>query len=332
MFIRTTERKTFKDCRQKWYWAHVDNLKGVGTAPALTFGNLVHAALEIRYPPGKKRGPKPALTFEKLYGSPEYAGLFTQLDSDADEKVSALELGIAMLKGYDDLYGEEDHIEIIKPEFTFDIEIQPGIRYVGTIDAIARDLERKTVFMFEHKTAKSVPAYTAINSVYGEQGLSYYWAASQFLREQNLLKPGQQIDKIIYNYLRKSMPDTRPMNSQGLRINKPTKKMVLELGIELAMEQSVSLRQPAPLFVRHEMEMSPENLVNIDTRIRQEIKEIRLVRAGKLPVYKNPDDHCRWCQFKEICELKEMGQDWEYFRDNMFITHDPYEDHRDKKE
>jgi len=66
----------------------------------------------------------------------------------------------------------------------------------------------------------------------------------------------------------------------------------------------------------------------LGTRIRQEAKEMRLVRQGKLPIYKNPTKDCDWdCPFKEACELHEMGGDWESVLELEFDTWNPYSDH-----
>lgn len=60
-----------------------------------------------------------------------------------------------------------------------------------------------------------------------------------------------------------------------------------------------------------------------------EAREMRLCRSGKLGVYKNPDRHCGYCEYRDMCEIHESGGDWEAIRDQLFTTWNPYEDHQD---
>src|ERR687883_286790 len=98
MIVRTSERRDFKTCRQKWYWAYVDCLTPMQVRPALGFGDLVHQALAIYYPPGIKRGPHPAGTFEKLYKQfvSEHGVLYMKVVDDEPAE-DAYDLGMEML-------------------------------------------------------------------------------------------------------------------------------------------------------------------------------------------------------------------------------------------
>jgi hypothetical protein len=48
-------------------------------------------------------------------------------------------------------------------------------------------------------------------------------------------------------------------------------------------------------------------------------------------VYKNPGPqfkpNCSFCQFRDMCELHETGNDWESFKHHAFGTWTPYEAH-----
>jgi hypothetical protein len=55
--------------------------------------------------------------------------------------------------------------------------------------------------------------------------------------------------------------------------------------------------------------------------------EMSLVRQRKLGVYKSPGMHCNWCQFRDVCELHEMGEDWEDVLNIEFKKWQPYSDH-----
>jgi hypothetical protein len=98
-------------------------------------------------------------------------------------------------------------------------------------------------------------------------------------------------------------------------------------GFDSRMLGERSSVQRAPLFHRQALDFGDGEMAQTEWRIRAEAWEREQVRAGKLPVYKNPADHCNWCQFKEACELHEMGGDWRSVLQLEFAQWDPYEDH-----
>jgi len=51
-------------------------------------------------------------------------------------------------------------------------------------------------------------------------------------------------------------------------------------------------------------------------------------RRGKLAIYKNPNQmNCNGCGFRDICELHEVGADWESVRDATMQPWGPYDSH-----
>jgi hypothetical protein len=358
VFLRGSERKSYRNCRQAWQWSYVDRLATPRPRGALTFGHGMHYAMELRYPPGRKRGPHPALTFEQWFRENEHK--FSQWD-DEGNKHDALELGIAMCNGYVDEYGDDDHIDIIAPEMPLSLDIHDKqgrylCTWVGRTDAAFEDLskrrgKRRRVGFFEHKTGKSIETELRVNSGYGDQGLSYAWAGSKMFQELGIFQHGENVDHILYNWLRKAMPDERPYDDAGYALNKPKKEALLEYchehGVMIPLKPKVedltaaidatgfdsrmlgerSSVQRAPLFHRQALDFGDGEMAQTEWRIRAEAWEREQVRAGKLPVYKNPADHCNWCQFKEACELHEMGGDWRSVLQLEFAQWDPYEDH-----
>jgi hypothetical protein len=285
---------------------------------------MAHDALAGWYIPGRERGVHPAETFLALYE--ENNEEFSQWDEEGN-KVDALELGIAMMNGYVDKWGDDPMIEIVHSEMPFQIDVldQHGnylATLVGRFDAIGLNLRTGRYFIFEHKTGKSIEV-VRVNSRYGEQGLSYFWAARWWLA--NVLEAGFDLSAIGYNWLRKAIPDPRPQDEDGLYLNKPTKKEKRLWGEDYP--GSVSKRQPPPLYVRQQLLLSGRQLDNFNKRLRRELMEMALVRQRKLGIFKNPGQHCNWCQFRDVCELHEMGADWEDVLDLEFKKWDPYSDH-----
>lgn len=352
--LRNSERSTYRRCRQKWKWSYLDQREPKGRRGALSFGSLTHAALEIYYPPGAKRGPHPAEAFADMFD--KQVDEFEQWDEEGN-RIPARDLGITMLTEYVNKYGKDTFLEVVAPEQTYAIDVldKQGnylVTMVGTFDALAYNLKTERYVLLEHKTAKSIEE-VQINSNYGEQGLIYYWAAELTLHHSGALPADEHVDGVLFNFLRKAVPDQRPRNSEGHYLNKPKKDALVAackqeglktagtmealierlLGIgwtpaKVARLGEVSKIQPSPLFDRQELLFGHHELESINRRIRAEAWEMGQVRKGKAPIYKNPTKDCSWdCPFYNACELHEMGQDYEAILDMDFKPWNPYSDH-----
>lgn len=334
VYLRNSERKAFLTCQQMWKWSYQDLLQTRGVRPALDFGGLVHEALAAYYVPGRKRGPKPWVTFEALLNTfEEEHGIF-QMSAD-DEKVTARELGDHMLRRYVENYGPDSHIKVIAPEMDFKVEaywpdgrrvmvrdesdvLRPLV-HVGTGDLVYYDMERRQLGVMETKTAAKIEVDHLGKD---DQASSYWTLVPIYLRQIGLLEPGQDIAFIEYNFLRKALNDERPQNADGLRLNK---------------NGSVSERQPAPYFRRHRVWRGESDRLRYLLRINNLGGVISLARRGKLPIIKNPssaypDQHCRGCEFRDMCDIHEMGGDWQGYAENVMGRWAPYEAHEMKEE
>lgn len=318
VLLRTSERTTFKVCRQRWDWSYNDRLEPTMAQPALRFGTLAHRALEKRYPPGLKRGPHPAGTFRKLYDAEVREYMDMGFRDEDGTWADAGTLGEAMMNGYIDLYGKDDRYKVIGSEMTFQVPVtdEDGryvVTYVGTMDAVLWDrLERKFIFR-DYKTTKAIKFDYL---VFDEQAGSYWAYGPDWLRANGYIKPGERFSGIEFDYLRKAMPDDRPKNADGHYMNK---------------DGSVSKQQPAPLFHRESVYRDEADCASLRKRVIDEAREMAAVRRGELAVYKTPgqmhNPHCSTCAFKEMCELHETGNDWESMRDASMTQWEPYEAH-----
>lgn len=356
LLLRNSERQTFLRCRLKWKWLWLDGRAPRVAAPALRFGTLIHEALAAYYKPGRKRGPQPAKTFGKLYELElKEASRFGFRDEDGDWH-DALELGLDMLDGYTDEYGDDSHIEVIAPEqpFAVDLPTRDGHKYlvtpVGTFDAIIRDLRIGKVGLFEHKTAASI---SLGHLPLDEQAGTYHALAGDWLIDQGILKPGEQIDFILYNFLRKALRDERPRNPDGQYLNKPQKadlqracadhnivpggkmddmKVQLEKAkVDWEQYGAISKNQPPAYFARETVYRDEADREQLLFRIRAQAWEMSEAEAGRLPIYKRPTMGCAGgmgeskCPVYDACELHETGSDWEETLNLTMIDWDPYE-------
>jgi PD-(D/E)XK nuclease superfamily len=278
-------------------------LKPKTAATPLRFGSLLHTALEGYYIPGKKRGPHPTGLFEKAYEQ-EFKDQVKLGFKDEDGTWSELgELGISMLDHYIATYGADDEYEVIAAEQRFESPIvtprgnRVGI-FIGVIDLVMRHLPTKYIELWDHKGMKSISTgHLSLDS----QKSAYWTYGVDWLLKKGILKDGAKLRTFRYNFLRKAKPDEREWehgpDGQKLYLNK---------------DGTVSKVQPSAHFVRWPVPMSEATRELQRQMVIGELRDISLVRAGKLDMYKSPSMfNCMSCDVRDICELHEHGGDFE---------------------
>lgn len=356
--LRTSERSAAKRCAWRWWQEYREGWRPRDRqADALWLGIGIHEALAQWYRKGKRRGRHPADFFAEWAGD-EIMYAKTWLDADYEEAVweDAKELGIAMLDGYVQQWGKDPQWSFIATEKPFRVRIsregQPVAIFASRWDGVFRDLRDGRIYLLETKTAAQVTlAYLEID----DQGGGYWAVASQILRAEGILKPGEDIAGVQYNFLRKAMPDERPQNAEGQYLNNPTKEHYVSAltGVDgwtepklrkmkveeldsiaaanfIVVEGDVSKKQPPALFVRPEpMERSAREQHTQLERIADEVAVMNAYRDGTIPLIKTPTKDCPRCPFWIPCTLHERGSDsYMTVLKNNFIRIDPYADMR----
>jgi hypothetical protein len=345
-----------------FYWYH-HWVRGLGTGHVPTwswFGTAIHKALEVRYPVGTKRGSLADVlaAFEDACAGEQRRIWEQGGELDDEEWHDGVLLGNAMLKGYVKKYGEDRRWQVIHSEQPFQIDVRHPVTgrliavYCGTWDLFVWDREDKVYRLVDHKTRaqfKQDWSFFELN----DQGGSYLWVAPEVLRHMGLLGPKEHIDGIVFNMLRKAMP--QPVAEDGIRYNKPQKKhyqaalsdprfqydqeMVAKASLAqlAAMAQKVGLDvkgdpravQPTPLFRRYTTHRGIEQRVNQGRKVLAEATHMDLVRRGRLPLLKHPTEDCVRCPLFDFCQLDELDPaEAEGYARTMLVQRDPYADHR----
>lgn len=297
--VTTSSRSAFRKCPQKWWWTYVEGWRKRGDhADALWFGIGVHESLAQWYGKGLERGEHPADYFEEWHGEEERFISAAYSDHDREEGEAAkyekaLDLGTNMLEGYIDKYGEDEDWDVLAIERPFRMRVmyhgEPIAYFMSTWDGVYAYMPTGEVFLMEHKTATAVQ--TAYLELDDQAGI--YWAfASKVLQADGTLKPGQQISGIMYNFLRKSMGDERPINERGESLNK---------------DGTVSKRQPTERFSRHLVERSDKEIKTQVRRLADDIAVQQAVVEGKIPLTKSTGKDCTFCEFFLACKTHERG-------------------------
>jgi hypothetical protein len=213
---------------------------------------------------------------------------------------------------------------------------------------VYRDELDGQIKLMEHKTAASIiTSHLPLDNQAG----SYWAVANGVLQKQGILKDGEEIVAITYNFLRKAMADQRPRNAQGHYTNKPLKDHYIdaigegltgketlvqlqaiaeELG--LVVLGDVSKSQPPPYFERHEVYKTRAERETQIRRIQDEALFSEAYRGGMLPIIKSPSRDCGWCPFSKMCEMDESGEQdaVEIIKETQFHVSSPYEVYQTK--
>ncbi|MGE5612663.1 MAG: PD-(D/E)XK nuclease family protein, partial [Bacillota bacterium] len=219
--IRTSERRDFKRCQQRWQWRWRAGLYPRTQKPgALWFGTGMHLALEHYYGfNGTRRGTRMIDVWNDYVGDMKAIVYGENYSEDRSDFMDAAELGRLMLEAYVEHYGLDERWHVLSAEQTFALPIpyperspragQPLAVYNGTFDLVARDLEDDTIWVWDHKNLKSVKVdHLALD----DQAGAYWAVAGDVLAAQGIVPKGTVLNGILYNILRKAKPDDRPIN------------------------------------------------------------------------------------------------------------------------
>lgn len=318
--LTTSERISWARCPQQWWWAYREGFTPrTPDRGARWFGAGVHEVLAQWYLEGKRRGLRPDVAFAKWIGSERDWPLPSSVTEDWNDDVfvGAGELGKAMLLSYYKTYGTDDQWDIIFTEQFGEVLIpqengdasEPLALYSFVFDGVL--FWEGQYWLLEHKTAARI---MTIHLPHDEQAGSYWLLAEIFLKSIGVMGKKAKLAGIIYNFLRKAMPDTRPRTPGGAYLNQ---------------DGSVSKRQPAPFFVRPDpVERSRGERRSILANIQKQAGVMLAQREGDIPLWKNRTRECVFCDFYAMCQLhdddpSETGP-WTEYASAMFIRRDPY--------
>jgi len=299
----------FKRCPKKWYWHWRKGLVPKSKVDdRLELGTWIHHALEQWYKVPKR-------TTELL---------IERFDDVADNSENA-NLGRLMLRAYGRHYRNDPGVKPlaveIPLEFVFsDPDKGPIATHMLKPDLVYQDREGR-IWLMEHKTAISIRTE---HLVIDDQARPYGAMAERALKNAGVLSKKDALYGIMYNFLRKALPDNRELNEQGLYLNK---------------NGTVSKRQPLPMFKRHPVRMSSRAKSATLHRLRDEALLLTVTRQSIVdkeidPRWLPKTQHytCpKFCQFFAMCTLEEEGADIKEMQRAAFTVANPY-DYQDTTE
>jgi RecB family exonuclease len=183
---------TFRNCPRKYKNRYLDNLRPRERAEALSFGSVIHTAIELWYRSHEAESRlRDVLTYVD--------DTFENRVVDSNQMVQ-WHLATAMIRGYAERYATEE-FEVVEVEKEFVGEIRnpdtgrqsQTFRIAGKVDGIVRCHDG--LYLLEHKTASTVDA-SYLDKLWTDTQIALY---CYYLREL-----GYPIVGVIYNVLLKS--------------------------------------------------------------------------------------------------------------------------------
>lgn len=317
--IRHSERVDFKRCPKKWYWHwRMGLFPKVQDYGALTLGIWTHAALAEWY------GGNRELELPRLFARIANDAMVKAVDEGvpdfmlekADESAA---LGEIMVTAYQKKWGDDPTVNVMATELPLEFPIRDDAGTIVAIHKLKPDLiyESATdgnVWLMEHKTAKQIRlGHLPID----DQARPYAAMAEIAMRRIGLLAKHQHFKGVMYNFLRKALPDERTVNEKGQALNK---------------NGTVSARQPSPVFVRHPVVLSRKAKqialmrLQIETRIITDYAAaLRRKEINPHHIPKTPHSSCeKLCQYFSMCVVEEQGGDIKEMQRTMYHRENPY--------
>jgi len=200
MRITSSEIRQWLTCRKKWWFRYNQLLVPIKKQDALTFGSLVHKALEAAY---TDKDWLKAIDLFEGYQDPEFEA----------EEAYRKAMAEAMVEGYlNQGYLEKLGHVVVACEYEFSVPLitpcgrkWPRYMFSGKIDLITED-EYDNIYLWDFKT--------------GSKGLDSEWAQLDLQMENYLWAMSQELDfpalHIVYSQLRKPTikPNDVPMRDE----------------------------------------------------------------------------------------------------------------------
>jgi RecB family exonuclease len=183
---------TFRNCPRKYKNRYLDNLRPRERVEALSFGSVIHTAIELWY-----RSTDTDSRLHDVLASIDEA--YENRNTDPHQ-MAQWHLATAMIRGYAHRYATEE-FEVVEVEKEFVGEIRnpdtgrqsQTFRIAGKVDGIVRCHDG--LYLLEHKTASNVDA-SYLDKLWTDTQIALY---CYYLREL-----GYPIIGVIYNVLLKS--------------------------------------------------------------------------------------------------------------------------------
>ncbi len=311
LFFSQSKIKSWRECKRRYYYAHVLKLQRKRKPRPLLRGTIIHEMIEARI---EKRDPW--AVYEAAMEKHE--NLFIEEIEEFGDLPTELRL---LMEGYFAYYKRDplsyQRFNGRRAEWQFEVELAKGIVLKGRLDTVGTTKDRLR-WLVEHKSHKQIPMsefkFTDIQSVL------YTWVMPIIG-----MKPA---DGVCWDYIRAKAPTlpqlTDKTGEMSRRANIDTTWAVYrqalidnDLDPRDYKDMQETLRgKEADWYRRVYLPVSKHVQDTVVGETITTAKEIRR-RAGKDKT-RTIAKHCDWCQFSDLCRAELTGIDSDYIRKTNF--------------
>lgn len=308
--ISQSKYKTYLECKNKYYYRHVEKLTRRSPANPLVRGKIIHEMIEAQV-----NGKDPWKAWAA--SQKEYAKLFTQEREEYGDIPGEIEV---LMSGYFDWFKRDPliyyEVNGAYAEHFFRVPLVENIVLEGTMDSLAHTKDKR-FWLVEHKSHKSLPKgdikYSDI------QSSIYTWVAPQV----GLPKP----DGVMWNYIRYKAPTIPEPLKNGEMSRAKSIDTTWAVYREALVDNNLDPKdykdveamlkgKEGDFYVRVGLPINKTIQATILDEVKTTALEMR-DNAGKNRV-RTIDQHCTYCEFYELCQAELRGLDADFIRKKRF--------------
>ncbi|MDI6840471.1 MAG: PD-(D/E)XK nuclease family protein [bacterium] len=314
-----TQIKTWKRCRQKWFYRYVRGLVPKERVKKIELGNYGHALLEAHY-----RGEDLSEVSNK-YWLEQTENMFQEEMLEFEEVRQQAE---QLVGCYIKHYGKEEPWKIyaVEEHFTTNIPTPKGNKsqsaLQGVLDLVVEDGTNE-IWLVDHKfTSIDLDKYEE-NLVLDEQANYYLWALAEMLNNHSA------VAGIIFNLVRTKLPTVPQLLKKGGLSKAKNIDTDVETYLQAIKDNKLNPKDYAdflthvrdnekPFFKRHYVHRTPEEIAEVGAELYEISRDMRGCR-----VFRNATKDCSWdCPYRELCIMEYKGVKDDFYIDANFTKNE----------
>lgn len=313
--ISHSKAKTARRCPKAYYYKYIRRLNKKVKSRPLLIGSLVHESIESYIKTGSYLGKF------KEFQDKIFSGLPAEeraLNSDIVPMCKTL------IRGWVNRWNELGW-EMLWVEKEFEVEVAPGVIFIGKMDGKARDPQGR-LWLYEHKTCKKMP--DELVRMYDVQTPLYL-----SIEEEIGEKPSVGV---VWDYIRTKMPAVPEMTKTGGLSTRKNIDTLPEVYAREVKKQGLSLSgyrdiidglkaNEQSFYRRIQYNVSPQQSLNLREELLITVNYIQdLTKRGEFPCNLTRD--CGWCDYKDLCYAELRGDDTSFLLNYDFEVRDEKKD------
>lgn len=310
--VSQSKAKAWRTCRRQFNYKYIEGLRPLKRKRPLMFGSIVHMMLEA-----DANGDDP---FEKLDQIDlTNMKLFREEREMYGEIIEDIRV---LMTDYFDYWGPK-HPKYISysrrkgrsAEHEFNIEIAPGVKFKGKIDAVGKS--RGMRWVIEHKTFKRMP------------NEDFRWKAVQsgvYIRAIEINGWWNDLEGTVWDYL-----GNRPADVPNILLNgkvSEAKLNSLPSRVKAFLATQKATPKDYPKLWSNVLEnrdnyyariYTPLNRAVVDDTWSDFVSTAEEIRDwGPLRKQRTVGQHCSWCDYEKLCRGEVTGLDLDFLKEREY--------------